>query len=280
MNVKNHQKRIEINCEECGKTFSSLKIYYNRNNHHFCDRECYYTWKKKNTKKGENSPYYNTITTECGYCGKIIKKRPSEIRNNITFCSPDCWYGYVHKNMHGKNHFGWKQQVVNCVNCGKIISRKPSAIGDNVFCGRNCYDEWRLNNPFFSGENNPMWKGGTSFLPYDAGFTDELKKEVRKRDNYHCRICNASDKETSCNCHHIDFSKTNNSIDNLIYLCVSCHALVHARNIEKLTEKMFQIDYQIHLILSLIDKTTVITDFPGMKICLHSKTGEPMVRLQ
>jgi len=258
--------RIAVICEQCGRAFSSLKIYYNRNNHHFCSKECYRKWYKYNTKKGENSPNYNTITTECDFCGKVVKKRPSEIRNNVTFCSPNCWYRYVRKNIHGENHFGWKQEKVACTNCDRIISRKPSAIADNVFCSRNCYDTWRTNNPLLCGENNPMWNGGVSFLPYGEGFSEELKQKVRERDNYHCRICDASEDDTRFNCHHIDFSKTNHFIDNLIYLCVSCHGLVHAKNIEKLTQKMLQIDYQIYLVLCLVDKTTSLSSFPEVQI--------------
>jgi hypothetical protein len=75
---------------------------------------------------------------------------------------------------------------------------------------------------------------------YNGQFTESLKLEIRKRDNWTCQLCN---KKRSTNCHHIDENKSNNIIDNLIVLCRSCHSKYHSCKEEKKTElkKLFVI---------------------------------------
>lgn len=55
--------------------------------------------------------------------------------------------------------------------------------------------------------------------------TLDLKEEVRKRDNYECRECHKKQSELGekLSIHHIDGDPNNNSLDNLISLCSSCH---------------------------------------------------------
>ena len=78
----------------------------------------------------------------------------------------------------------------------------------------------RKNSEKQKGEKNHRWLGGKSFEPYTVNWTDTLKKSIRERDHYTCQIC------LGCgdNVHHIDYDKKNCNPDNLITLCVSCHA--------------------------------------------------------
>jgi len=73
------------------------------------------------------------------------------------------------------------------------------------------------------GENNPSWKGGTSFFPYPPIFNKELKQFIKNRDNNECQnpFCNSNSKKL--NVHHIDFNKDNCSQFNLITLCFPCN---------------------------------------------------------
>jgi hypothetical protein len=59
---------------------------------------------------------------------------------------------------------------------------------------------------------------------YNGEFTDELKFEIRKRDNWTCQMCS---KKRSTTVHHINEDKTCNASNNLIVLCRSCHAKYH-----------------------------------------------------
>jgi hypothetical protein len=77
--------------------------------------------------------------------------------------------------------------------------------------------------------NNP----NSQYNLYNGEFTESLKLDVRKRDNWTCQLCN---KKRSTSCHHIDENKTNNVVDNLIVLCRSCHSKYHSSKEEKKTE--------------------------------------------
>lgn len=74
-------------------------------------------------------------------------------------------------------------------------------------------------------EKNPNWQGGKSFEPYGLEFNDDLREQVRKRDNYQCQECKLKmdDTDKQFHIHHIDYDKKNSKENNLILLCVSCH---------------------------------------------------------
>ena len=49
----------------------------------------------------------------------------------------------------------------------------------------------------------------------------QLSKLIRERDNNICRICNKT--KSIMQVHHVDGDEDNNSYDNLITVCASCH---------------------------------------------------------
>jgi hypothetical protein len=71
----------------------------------------------------------------------------------------------------------------------------------------------------YTREKSSQWQGGISFEPYPIYWNDTLKRAIRQRDRYTCRICN---REGWC-VHHIDYDKNNLNSDNLITLCNKCH---------------------------------------------------------
>lgn len=78
------------------------------------------------------------------------------------------------------------------------------------------------------GKKSHLWRGGISYNPnYDYGFEwRQIRKQVWGRDNYTCQVCG----KTNCRVetHHIipfRISK-DNSLENLITLCSSCHQRV------------------------------------------------------
>lgn len=74
-----------------------------------------------------------------------------------------------------------------------------------------------------SGEGNPSWLGGASFIPYSSEWTKKLKNFILDRDNHECQnpYCKHISKKVQV--HHIDYDKKNCSEFNLITLCISCH---------------------------------------------------------
>lgn len=82
---------------------------------------------------------------------------------------------------------------------------------------------------YMEGENNPNWLGGISFEPYDPEFNDELKEQIRARDDYTCQLCRTHQTHLKrlLSTHHIDYNKENNDPSNLTSLCNSCNARVN-----------------------------------------------------
>ena len=80
-----------------------------------------------------------------------------------------------------------------------------------------------------SGKNNSNWQNGKSFESYGLEFNNELREQIRKRDDYICQECGMIQEECISkynkvlSVHHIDYDKKNNKSENLISLCVSCH---------------------------------------------------------
>lgn len=77
--------------------------------------------------------------------------------------------------------------------------------------------------------NISLSHGGTG-IPYEnteygAEFDNNLREQVRFRDNYKCKICGCSQLENGrqLDVHHIDYNKKNNKLDNLTSLCMRCH---------------------------------------------------------
>lgn len=71
------------------------------------------------------------------------------------------------------------------------------------------------------GEKSFFWQGGTIDELYSVDWTKTLKRSIRQRDKYICKICGT---EPASDVHHIDYDKENSNPDNLITLCKSCHS--------------------------------------------------------
>lgn len=77
------------------------------------------------------------------------------------------------------------------------------------------------------GEKSALWRGGKSFEEYGFEWTWELRRDIRRRDNFICQECGGKDKEKGryrkLQVHHINYDKKNNDYNNLISLCTRCH---------------------------------------------------------
>jgi len=80
-----------------------------------------------------------------------------------------------------------------------------------------------------SGRNHPNWIDGRSYEKYPSEFTEKLRNEIRKRDNYECKNCNMTQEEhfivygRNIEIHHIDYNRNNCDKWNLITLCKQCN---------------------------------------------------------
>jgi 5-methylcytosine-specific restriction endonuclease McrA len=72
----------------------------------------------------------------------------------------------------------------------------------------------------------PSWNAGTATrnYKYPSKFNRYLKKEVKTRDNFICKLCGEIE---NLQVHHIDYDKNNCNLNNLITLCKNCNMKVN-----------------------------------------------------
>lgn len=96
--------------------------------------------------------------------------------------------------------------------------------GNSNTLGKVYGEETRLRDSVAkSGEENPAWRGGVSFLPYSPEWKMEVKQVILDRDDNTCQLCGASPPDVKLHIHHIDYTKENCEETNLVCLCHSCH---------------------------------------------------------
>lgn len=192
----------------------------------------------------EDKPNLVRIKTEKGYAkeGLIVTDDHLILAWNSEINYP-YWIQAKHLNKGDtivrKIKTAWNKDtgiILTCKNCGKDFHSGNS--GRQKYCCWDCYVtdadfsrnegmHWELTDEQckkHTGKNNPAWKDGASIKPYGYGWTDNLRRKVKERDNYICQRCGF--KDDLC-VHHIDMDKFHNTVDNLITLCRSCHAKLH-----------------------------------------------------
>jgi formate-dependent nitrite reductase cytochrome c552 subunit len=88
------------------------------------------------------------------------------------------------------------------------------------------------------GCKNHFWKGGIFEDKYPNEFNNYLKELIRERDGYTCQSCGKPSINKELAIHHKDLNKYNNSLNNLVSLCNSCHARVH----NKIKKEMYNVN--------------------------------------
>ena len=82
------------------------------------------------------------------------------------------------------------------------------------------------------GALNPRWNGGIS--EYPNHYQMKLARIERfKQTKGLCEIC-GKDADVI---HHIDYSKSNHKLDNLLVVCNRCHVVLHTRDNPKVSLK-------------------------------------------
>jgi hypothetical protein len=115
-----------------------------------------------------------------------------------------------------KGNIPWnKNRIIKiCPECNKSFEIPHSHINRRKYCSHECLaivQSRERKGIFGIGEKNPTWKGGIQV------YRRFLKKEK-------CEICESVKQLVV---HHKDRNRYNNSLNNLIILCRSCHAKEH-----------------------------------------------------
>lgn len=228
-------KLTEIKCATCGKLFRPR--YEGRK---YCSRECMAEGKRK------------LVECTCKNCGQKFFRSPSTIGE---FCSKDCHYQYGHeqriclgcgqqydaRKSDTNQYCSWdcfKQSrwvTVNCVVCKKEFKKRQSEIakmspGAVHCCSIDCRNRytslllggdgtWNASEDKQSKRKRPGWR--------------KIRNQYMKMVNYVCEGCGG----VATDVHHLApyALSQDNSFDNLMAVCKSCHEIMH----EQLNEGVF-----------------------------------------
>ena len=149
------------------------------------------------------------VWVSCGRCGKEFYGKPSHIAMGYNkFCSRKCSF----ESMRNGKWF-------KCEGCAKDIYRTPKYINASkskkYFCGKSCQTKWR--NAEFSGMRHANWQHGR------GSYRNIMK---RAGQEVICELCKSTDERVIV-VHHKNRDRTNNTLENLVWLCRNCHYIVH-----------------------------------------------------
>lgn len=211
---KNQEKRINCNCDICGKNIEVKSSIYNKYEHHYCSYECKHLGFSK-YYKGVNNPRYNKVVINCHVCNKEIeipKYRLNIAKNH--YCSYECANKGFSNIYSGENHhfFGRRHSIATKIkignrNKGKFIREKSP--------------RWNPSLTDDEREKNISRHSDSEYIG--------LIKQVLLRDNYTCKCCGKYGGDL--NVHHLNgwnWDLGNRySPDNAITLCLKCHKDFH-----------------------------------------------------
>lgn len=227
MPVKNS---VVMPCDYCGKKIERTPWQIQNRKNHFCSRKCKGEW-------GKAHPRGRTVV-QCAFCGKDIERLPYQIKARSNhFCDKQCNARWLEKQT-GTLSPHYNSVTVKCDFCGNNITKAPNRLKRNAlaFCDRDCHYEYKKS---ITGEKASNWKGGAAKF-YGPNWRKQ-SRAARKRDGYCCQSCGKSQVELgrALDVHHITPFKSfqyvpgendnyiqANRLDNLISLCMRCHALV------------------------------------------------------
>lgn len=213
-------------CITCDRPLPKHKILY-------CTRDCYPKHYcidcskevscagtkrcKSCAKKGANNPNWRGgYVSFCIGCGKKLAKSCNK-RCHSCACK--------HPEFRQKQSEARKGKKLSKETRRKISESNKGRVKSEEHC-RNLSISLKASfaNIDRSGENNANWRGGLSFEPYGLSFNNELKNQIRERENYKCFICWLAGKdERNLSIHHINYDKVDNRPSNLVALCIPCH---------------------------------------------------------
>jgi len=137
--------------------------------------------------------------------------------------------------------WNYKELKYICINCNNQISKSSYYYG-NKRC-KYCAAQGENNNFYGKMHNINTRKKmrklkiihGMGHKPYSLEFSYYLKKQIKKRDNFKCQLCNKNEKilktkkyQKGLEIHHIDYNKFNCKENNLITLCHKCNMKVNS----------------------------------------------------
>jgi G:T-mismatch repair DNA endonuclease (very short patch repair protein) len=149
---------MEINCDNCGKSFNKIPSDIKKHKNHFCCKKCKNEWLAKQTlEKFDCSNLIikdGKIRCECNICGEEIWVYPSKYetiinkQNGIVFCSKSCRHKYdgLHFSGEGNPNYKTGESKHICEQCNTEYSVRDYRKDVTRFCSRECKDIWMKEN--------------------------------------------------------------------------------------------------------------------------------------
>ena len=203
------------------------------------------------------------IKRNCLYCGKEKEYYPSQIKNSGgKFCSRRCkgkYEGGGRRGEYNEERTARIQEVKRAnlqakyptlYNKDYLILRyyeqdfSLKELADDIGCSLQAVKtalnyfglpiksikEVKSSDRYldkYRGENNWWWSGGT--VEYRGKDWNRQKRKARERDNHTCQRCGKTKEQVGKNLdvHHIIpyILSEDNSLENLVTLCPSCHKI-------------------------------------------------------
>ena len=164
----------------------------------------------------------------CSVCEKGFYRKPSQINpeQKEVYCSRKCWGSVSKKPL----------EIYQCSFCNKTIELKYTQSRNSKtgrhYCDNNC-------------KNKHIATFGRGIHNTNSPISYQCRIEFLKiANNYNCQQCNNCEDSRLLDVHHIDEHHKNNNWDNLIVLCVLCHAK-HHRGVSEITVKSVFINNEL-----------------------------------
>lgn len=182
-------------------------------------------------------------TLECPVCSKEFERTRSKIERakHANVCSRECHYkarseGIIGRDVQGGYDTEPTTLKRECENCGSVFHTTLSE--DYKHCSRGCF--LTVHSERMAGESNPAYAGGESQekRSYRGPHWAKTRQRVYERDGYTCQRCavkcisrrdyDGQNGGKLIQAHHIEAYEApeDNTMDNLVTLCASCHGAV------------------------------------------------------
>lgn len=198
---------LTMDCGYCGGSFMLMRAEHEKKvrkgqTNFYCCHEC-----AGRALKGLGCP--------CLKCGRPTGSKDRGRR----YCSKECRLAV---SRAGKDR--------PCPQCGRMFFPKSAR---TTYCDRICADA--AHSQRMVGTGNSHYKDGTSY----AEWFRQMRPLIIERDGNQCRVCSAADKMIPTGrkagslfrshfvVHHLNEVPWDNTPENLILLCMSCHGTHH-----------------------------------------------------
>lgn len=228
---KSRHIEVKIKCEQCGiekwAKWSRVKVGQGR----FCSIAC--QGKMRNSNKqyvGKKNGKVTFDKVKNAYYVYWIDEE-SKFRKTTSYAH---WWWEINKGKIPESYrASYKDGNSLNIDPENIILISSEEFGEAISkrLMKHSVDNETRKKISIAHTGTDQWNGFVNDFRY-PGFSKQLKKKIKERDGYRCKVCEIDLQGSSrSRIHHIDGDKTNPNPDNLVLVCVDCHSLIHSKKV-------------------------------------------------